>query len=111
MPRGQSFMINDLVVTTPDEEVWIPIVVGDALSGTQRRSPYRTLEWRKRVADCGLLDWFDHDNTVLTSLVCTPPEEVDQWQRYTDAICKSVVARKTHTVATEVVATFLVNVG
>jgi hypothetical protein len=108
---GQHFMINNLVVTTPDEEVWSPILIGDALSGTQRRSPYQILEWRKQVADRCRLDWFDFDNTVLAALVCTPPGETDQHERYTDAICQSVGMRKRHSVANEVVARFMVNTG
>lgn len=111
MPAGQYFMINGQTVTSPDEEVWTPITIGDALSGTQRRSPYQQLEWRKRVADRCRLNWFPFDNTILSSLVCTPPGTINQHQHYTDAICQSVAMRKRHGVATEVVARFMVNVG
>ncbi len=111
MAQGQAFMINNVIVTTPDEEVWNPVVIGEALSGTQRRSPYNILEWRKQVADSCHLDWFDYDNTVLSSLVCTPPGELDQWTRYTDVICQQVSMRKRHHVGSEITARFLVNTG
>jgi len=109
--RGNVYAINGLIVTTPDEEVWTPHVMGDALTGRQKRSPYRILEWRKQVADRCLLDWFSYDNTTLVSLTATPPGTLDQHETYTDAICQAVNFRKRLSVGNEIVARFLVCVG
>lgn len=108
---GVYYQINGQSVPAPDEEQWAPIEVGVALTGEQRRSPFRRLEWRKRVADqCRLEDWIQFDNTILDSLVCRPPDGLDQHERYTDVICQSVTATFRHHVGMEIVAVFLVNV-
>jgi hypothetical protein len=111
MPSGVVFSINGVGVTAPDEEVWTPISVGVALTGRQKRSPYYRLEWTKQVADDCRLDWFDYDDTTLTSLWTRPPSGLNEYAKYTDAICQSVVMRHRRGVGNEVIARFLVYVG
>lgn len=107
-----AYAINGKRVTAPDEEAWQNIVLGDSNSGGENRSPYKILEWRKRVAGRCNLDWFDYDNTQLSSLVTRAPGELSDWQEYTtDVHCKSVTFRQTRSIGNEVVATFLVYVG
>lgn len=111
MPYGVFYMLNGIGVTSPDEERWSPIVLGDAIDGLQRRSPYMRLEWHLRAdGKCGL-DWFPYDNTVLTSLTCRPDGELAEHETYTDVFCKSVVGRQNRGVMTEIIAVFLVNVS
>jgi len=109
--KGLLYAINGHEVTTPDEEVWQNVVIGENLAGNQRRSPYKTLQWTKQVASPCYLDWFDYDNQTLTSLTTRPPGELDEHETYTDAICKSVVFRQRLNVGNEIVATFEVYVG
>ena len=106
-----AYAINGTGVTTPDEEVWTPVVVGTSLSGTQKRSPYWQLEWRKQVLDRCDVDWWPYDNTVLTSLWGRPPGKLDETGQYSDAICQSVTMRQVRGFGQEAVATFLVYVG
>lgn len=110
MPGGVVFQINGNDVTAPDEEVWTPISAGTSLTGEQKRSPYWTLQWSKNAADCDRLDWFDYDNTVLTSLRTRRRHRLDEYETYTDAICQSVQFRQRRQVGMDMVATFLVNV-
>lgn len=105
---GVAYAINGIAVTTPDEEYWTPPVLGFALSGRQKRSPYWSLEWRAQVVGKCEVDWFTYDNTTLTSLTCRPPGTLREVETYTDAICQSVVMRQRLGVGNEVVATFLV---
>jgi len=112
---GIIFAINDCEVMSPDEDVWTPIVIGSALTARQKRSPYRTLEWRRQVTDrCdhdgSARDWFTYDNTTLTALTTRQPGKMDERRTYTDAICQSVLFRARRGVGNEVVATFLVDV-
>ena len=109
--KGIVYALNGSEVTSPDEEVWTPITLGVSLTGEQKRSPYWRLEWRKTVADCSRLDWFDYENTVLSSLLCRPPGELDETEEFTDVVCQSVTFRQRRGVGNEVVATFLVYVG
>jgi len=111
MPKGVKFAINGVVVTAPDEDVPLNIVLGDALAGTECRSPYKVLEWRKQIAGPCHLDWFDYDNQVLTSLTTRSFAHLDEYETYTDAVCKSVTIRNRRSVGNEMVATFLVYVG
>ena len=111
MPAGVLYAINDIEVTTPDEEVWTPIVTGLDLNSLQKRSPYQRLEWRKTVANECYLDWWQFANTVLSSLTCRPPGLLDEFTTYTDVRCQSVTLRQRLSVATEVVATFVVYIG
>ncbi len=111
MAKGIWYKINGEGVTTPDEEVWTPVVIGTSLSGTQKRSPYWQLEWRKQVADACDVDWWEYDNTTLTSLWTRPPDKLDETVQYTDAICQSIEMRQVRGFGQEVVATFLVYVG
>jgi hypothetical protein len=105
-------MINNQKVTAPDEERWIPHVTGVNLYGLQERGPYWTLQWRKNVDSCRVLDdWFQHDNTVLNSLITRPPDAIDEWYMYTDVVCQSVTHRFIHGNVVEVVMTFEVCVG
>jgi len=106
-----AYMINKKPVVSPDEERWTSDVVGEGLDGLERRSPYKVLQWSKRVIRKDQVDWFDYDNTTLTSLVTRPPEEIDGYAEYTDAICRSVIMTHSHGVGMQVIATFLVNVG
>jgi len=108
---GVVFAINGKGVTSPDEEVWAHNVLGEDLDGLQKRSAYAKLEWRRVVGESCDLDWFDYDNTTLTSLTTRLPGEIDQYEIYNDAICQSVVKRNRRGVASEIVAVFLVNLG
>lgn len=107
---GVFYMINGAGVTPPDDEVWDPISMGDALTGRQKRSHYRRLRWVKNVAERCDLDWWDHDNTTLVSLVTRPPDETAMSETYTDAICQSVTMRHSHGRGIDVTARFLVKV-
>jgi hypothetical protein len=104
-------MINGVGVATPDQERWQPNVIGDAVAGTQRRSPYDTLVWRRRVSGPCDLDWLQYDNTILATLVTRPDGELRQHTSYDDVICKSVNLTMTLGVITEITATFLVYTG
>ena len=107
---GSIYMINGNPVTAPDEELWTNIVLGEDLRAQERRSPYQQLQWRKTVAERCDLDWFDYDETELTSITCTPPGEVGIHRTFTlSQRCISVLMRQTRGVAREVVATFLVD--
>ena len=108
---GIFYKLNGNGVVSPDEEVWEPIVVGVALTGRQKRSPYWQLEWRRQVVDRCDVDWWDYANTTLTSLWTRPPDKLDETAQYSDAICQSVEMRHTRGLGQEVVATFLVYVG
>lgn len=104
--------INGQQVTSPDEEVWQDINLGDAGDGLERRSPYKVLEWRKRVAGPCNLDWFEFDNQTLVSITARPKGKLKEWETYdTDVKCKSVSFRQNHDTGNEVVATFLIYVG
>lgn len=105
----EAFQINGNVVTAPDEEVWTPISMGVSLTGQQKRSPYYQLEWRKVVGGPCHLDWFDHDNTTLTSLTTRIPDLLDDFETYTDVVCQSVTMRHRHGAGSEIVAIFLIN--
>lgn len=106
---GIVFDINGAGVTVPDEEAWAHNVLGDDLRGLQKRSDYSRLEWRRIVGEECDLGWFDYDNTVLSSLTTRPPGSVRTSETYYDAICKSVAMRHRRGLASEIVATFLVN--
>ena len=108
MPRGMVFAINDQVVSCPDEDTLSPIVIGEATSGLQKRSPYRLLTWRKNIGGRCDMDWFDHDNTRLISLHTRSIGKVDEYTRFTDVVCQSVTKRNRRQLGTEIVATFLV---
>jgi hypothetical protein len=104
--------INGQQVTAPDEEVWQDINLGDAADGLERRSPYKMLEWRKRVGGPANLDWFDFDNQRLSSIKTRSKGSLKEWTIYdTDVTCKSVSFRQTHDTGNEIVATFLIYVG
>ena len=109
MPVGIVYSINGNSVQAPDEEVWGNIVMGTSLTGRQKRSPYRQLEWRKVITDACRLDWFDYDNTTLASLTTRPYNKLDEHATYTDVICQSVTMRQRRSVGNEMVAVFLVN--
>lgn len=108
MTYGIQYAINGNGVTAPDEEAWSNIVVGDALSGQERRSPFKQLEWRKQVAGPCYLDWYDYDNQTLDSLTTRTPGELVEYETYTTAICQSVTFRHRRSNANEIVAVFLV---
>ena len=104
-----AYMINDLVMPTPDTEQWSDNVVGVSLALTQRRSPYQMLIWRKAVVDGCRLDWFDYDNTALTSLTTRGPGDLKEVTRYTDVICQQVTMVQSREAGRQVEAHFLVN--
>lgn len=104
-----AYMINDKATTAPDSETWSENVVGETLDMRQKRSPYKTLIWRKNVVDDRYLDWFDYDNTILDSIVTRAPGELKNWVRYTDAICQEVSMVQVHNQGRQVEARFLVN--
>ena len=110
MPAGIVYQINSNDVTAPDEEVWSYISPGTSLRGLQKRSPYQLLQWSKNAADCDRLDWFDYDNTILTTLRTRKPKTLAEYATYTDVICQSVTFRQRRQVGMDMVATFLVNV-
>jgi hypothetical protein len=107
---GIYHMINEIPVTSPDDEVWEPVSMGVALTAEQKRSLWRRLTWVKNVVDEQRLDWFTYDNTILTSLVTRKPDSLRQSEVYTDAICQSVSMRHRHGVGVEYTAIFLVKV-
>lgn len=107
MPWG-VYRINGVEVTSPDEEVWSPQVIGVDLNGEQNRSPYQGLEWRKTVSDQCRLDWDEYDNTRLESLTTRPPHTLDEFETYIDVVCQSVTMRHRRSVGNEIVASFLV---
>ena len=109
--QGIVFAINRMEVTPPDEEVWAHNVLGDDLTGIQKRSAYSRLEWRRTVGERCDLDWFPFANTWLTSITTRPPEATDTSEIYTDVLCKSVTMRHRRGVGNEIVATFFVNLG
>lgn len=111
MASGIAYAINGREVMSPDEEVWSPIVVGTGLDGTQRRSPYWQLEWRKTVVDSCWLDWLEYDNQALENLTTRPPDKLDEHETYTDVLCQSVTMRHRRAVGNEVVAVFVVNLN
>lgn len=106
-----SYMLNDNLVTAPDEEQWQPVLVGENHSNLQVRSFYWRLTWSKTVADACMLDWFEYDNQALTSLTTRPNGKVDQIARYTDVTCVQVSATQTQNNATRVTAEFIVGVS
>ena len=109
--RGIAYAINRQGVPSSDQEVWAHNVLGDDLTGIQKRSAYSRLEWRRTMGEQCDLDWFDFENTKLSSLTARPPGSSNTTEIYTDAICKSVTMRHRRGVATEIVATFWVNIG
>ena len=108
MPRGVLFAINDQIVSCPIEDTLSPIVIGEATSGLQKRSPYQLLVWRMQIAGRCQMGWFAFDGTRLDSLHYRSRGKIDEWTRSTDAICQSVTKRNRRQLGTEIVATFLV---
>ena len=101
-------MINGLGVTPPDDVDWTPISMGDALDGLERRTHYRTVTWTKQVEQGCFLNWFQFDNTELTSFICSPPDHPEQHETYSEAYCKSVKAPQHHGKPQGIQAVFLV---
>lgn len=108
MVYPMAFMINDLVVTSPDEWLWTPEVLGVTHDNHQIRSPYWTLTFRKR-ASRRKIDWLTYDNVVLSSLTVPSHDEPRSLSRYTEATCLSVVVSMQEGIPTGVTATFRVN--
>ncbi len=107
---GSNYAIDGVQVTAPDEENWSNIVLGENLTAHETRSPYQMLQWRKSVAERCDLDWWDYEGADLTSLTCTPPDNVGVYRVFTRSQkLISVVMRHSRGVAREVVATFLVD--
>jgi hypothetical protein len=106
----KAFMINDMKVLAPDEEVWEAVSAGTSLDGTERRGGYYKLTWRKFDAGCDLA-WFDYDNTVLDSIVTRSRTSLIEFERYTDVICQSVAMTHNRGRGRQVEATFLINPG
>jgi len=109
MPKGVLYKINGISISAPDEQVWGDIVQGNDLNGLPVISPYKKVEMRQQVGDQCNLDWFDYKGQALTSFTCPPPDELDGYQRYTDAICQTVYFSHRQGVAQQIVAVFLVN--
>lgn len=107
---GIHFMINGQGVVPPDDVDWTPIVVGEGLDGLERRAHYRTVKWTKRAVPGCDMDWFQFDNTELTSFTCPEPDNSRQSETYTTAICKSVKALQSHGNMQDIQAVFLVKV-
>lgn len=107
---GVYYMINGIGVTSPDEEKWEPIIIGTDLDSLQKRSHWRTLTWVRRIGERCDLDWLQFDNTVLTSLICRPPNRIDHHEVYTDAVCQAVTLKHVRGVAEEIIAQFIVKV-
>lgn len=108
--KAVAYAINGMEVTSPDEEVWSPALIGQDLTALQKRSPYYLLEWRQSVAGPRHLDWMEHDNTTLESLTTRTRDKLDHIATFIDVKCQSVVFRHRKGVGNEVVATFLVNI-
>lgn len=111
MTYGVFFELNKLPVTPPDEEVWVTEVVGTALSGHERRSPYRMLTWTKRTVDCSRIDWFDYDGVTLESITTRGYDQLVEHETYTSALCLGVAFRQREGVGMDIVARFLVNIN
>ena len=111
MPLGPAYMIDGSPVVAPASERWKTALIGTAIDGTQRRSPYWILEWSRSPTEQCDLEWFVYDNTTLTELVTRAPGVLGEWTAYTDVRCQSVQMRQAMGVGLEMVATFLVNVG
>ncbi len=109
MPRGVLYKINGISITAPDEQVWSDITQGNDLNALPVFSPYKRMELRQQIGDECNLDWFEYKGTVLESITCPPPDEIAEYQRYTDAICQTVFFRHRQGVAQEIVGIFLVN--
>lgn len=110
MPKPVWHSINREATTQPDDVQWADVVIGDALSGTERLSPYKYCEWTRQVDDTCGLDWYDHKNTQLQSLTTYPPDKTNEVETYTDAFCKTVTHRTRRGKANEIMARFLVYV-
>lgn len=110
MVKLVAYMINDQVVTAPDEEQWAPIVVGTNLNNLQVRSSYWELTWAKQVAGKCMLDWFTYDQQTLTSLTARKRDSLDEVERFTDVVCTSVTAKHARENMTQVTAKFIVGV-
>ena len=113
--RGVAFGINGSQVTAPDECNWEEKIVGNALSGIQKRSPYRTVTWSKQiVGKCDLNteshDWFEYENQALSSITLpTYKGRLDDFSTYTRAICKSVAVRNRRGVGNQLTASFWID--
>ena len=116
MPWG-NYAIDGIETYAPDEETWGELVTGEALSGEQKRSPYREHTWTRQVGDAcdldgGTDDWMAYDNTVLGSITTRTYKGImDAFTTYTDAICKTVNVRKRRGVGNEIVAVFWIRTG
>lgn len=108
---GVFYMINGMPVTCPDDEQWEPVSMGDALTALQKRSPWYRLTWSKNVIDGSRVDWFEFDNTELTSLVTRIPDSLWESAEYTDAVCQSVTMRHNRHRGVDYTAVFLVKVN
>lgn len=107
---GQYFMMNGQEVTPPDDIRWEPVVIGEDLNALQKRSHYSRCVWTKRaVLGCDM-DWFDYDNTELTSFVCPPTENSKVTERFTTAIVQQVKGLHTHGSMYDISMTILVKV-
>lgn len=109
--RGNHFMMNGQGVVPPDELRWDPVVIGEDLTALQKRSHYSQCTWTKRAVEGCDMDWFDFDNTELTSLVCPPHENSKVSERYTDARVQQVKAMHTHGNMYDIVMVLLVKVA
>ena len=109
MPKGVLFKINGVSISAPDEQAWSDVVQGNDLNALPVISPYKKMQLQQQIGDQCNLDWFDYKGTVLTSITCPPPDELDGYQRYTDAICQTVYFRHRQSIAQEIVAVFLIN--
>lgn len=105
-----AFMFNDKNITPPTEWNWSPIVVGTNLAAKQNRSPMWRLEFRRRVVDRCLIDWFDYDNQRLLSITVPPHDALGETRRYTFAVVQQVAMRHRLGVGNELVATIVVNI-
>ena len=104
-----AFMIDDLVIMSPDSYVWTPRVLGTTHGNVQIRSPYYDLQFRKAIHKHTRLGWLPLDNTVLSSLTVPSHDDQRQLSRYTEVVCVSVDVTYRHNTPTGIVASFVVN--
>ena len=103
-----AFMINDLVVTSPDTWIWSPTVLGTSHDVYEVRSPVWTLTFTKRAVNCRV-DWQAYDNVKLSSLTVPGHDDPRAVRRYTEVTCMSVDVTYSEGVPTGITAIFQVN--
>ena len=104
-----AYMINDLVIMSPDSYTWTPRVLGTTHTNIQVRSPYWDLQFHKSIHRHMDLGWLPYDNTTLLSLTVPAHDDQRQLNRYTEATCVSVEVTYEYGIPSGITANFVVN--